>query len=58
MKSWFHGRLALDDFADCSWQRELHPFGRDLAKSVGAQLDKLSLKINKVLASPYLLPMY
>jgi len=52
-KSWFHGRLTLDDFADCSWQRELHPFGRELAKSVGAQLDKLSLKINKVLASPY-----
>jgi phosphohistidine phosphatase SixA len=52
-KSWFHGRLTLDDFADCSWQRELHPFGRDLAKSVGAQLDKLSLKINRVLASPY-----
>jgi phosphohistidine phosphatase SixA len=53
MKSWFHGRLTLDDFADCSWQRELHPFGRDLAKSVGAQLDNLSFKINKVLASPY-----
>jgi phosphohistidine phosphatase SixA len=53
MKSWFHGRLTLDDFADCSWQRELHPFGRELAKSVGAQLDKLSLRINKVLASPY-----
>jgi phosphohistidine phosphatase SixA len=52
-KSWFHGRLTLEDFADCSWQRELHPFGRDLAKSVGAQLDKLSLKINRVLASPY-----
>jgi phosphohistidine phosphatase SixA len=52
-KSWFHGRLTLDDFADCSWQRELHPFGRELAKSVGVQLDKLSLTINKVLASPY-----
>ena len=52
-KSWFHGRLTLGDFADCSWQRELHPFGRELAKSVRAQLDKLSLTINKVLASPY-----
>ena len=52
-KSWFHGRLTLDDFADCSWQRDLHPFGRELAKSVGAQLDKLSLKIKKVVASPY-----
>jgi len=52
-KSWFHGQLTLDDFADCSWQRDLHPFGRELAKSVGAQLDKLSLKINKVVASPY-----
>src|SRR5262245_953098 len=52
-KSWFHGRLTLDDFADCSWQRELHPFGRELATSVGAQLANLSLKINKVLASPY-----
>jgi phosphohistidine phosphatase SixA len=53
MRSWFHGRLTLDEFTDCSWQRELHPFGRELAKSVGAQLDKLSLRINKVLASPY-----
>jgi phosphohistidine phosphatase SixA len=52
-KSWFHGRLTLDDFADCSWQRELHPFGRELAQSVGAQFAKLSLKIHKVLASPY-----
>jgi hypothetical protein len=53
LKAWFHGRLTLNDFADCSWQRELHPFGRELAKGVGAQLANLSFKINKVLASPY-----
>jgi phosphohistidine phosphatase SixA len=52
-KSWFHGRLTGDDFADCSWQRELHPYGRALAYSVGAQFATLSLKIHKVLASPY-----
>ena len=52
-KSWLHGRLTLEDFADCSWQRALHPFGRALAQSVGAQFATLSLKIQKVLASPY-----
>src|SRR5207249_123462 len=52
-KSWFHGRLTGDDFADCSWQRELHPYGRALAYSVGAQFGTLALKIHKVLASPY-----
>ena len=52
-KSWFHGRLTVEDFQDCSWQRELHPYGRELAQSVGTQFAKLSLKIHKVLASPY-----
>jgi phosphohistidine phosphatase SixA len=52
-KSWFHGRLTGEDFTDCSWQRELHPFGRTLAQSVGTQFATLSLKIQKVLASPY-----
>jgi phosphohistidine phosphatase SixA len=52
-KQWLHGRLTLGDFKNCSWQRELHPFGQELAQSVGTQFAKLSLKIKKVLSSPY-----
>ncbi|MFI4999495.1 MAG: histidine phosphatase family protein [Reyranellales bacterium] len=43
----------VEDFADCSRQRNLNELGRALAKSIGEAFRELGFKIDKVVASPY-----
>ena len=44
---------SVEDFADCSRQRNLNELGRAQAKSIGEAFRELGFRIDKVVASPY-----
>ncbi len=53
LRQYEHGKLQLEDFKDCNWQRPLAAFGVQRAAAVGEAIRRLKIPIGKVIASPY-----
>jgi len=52
-RNWEHISMSIEDYKDCSWQRPLSKFGRELATHVGRAIKDAEIPVGEIHASPY-----